>query len=373
MARFAWNWGLSRRIDEYRETGRSSNAIEQHRQLNADKKLLYPWMYEVSKCCPQESLRNLDKAYKNFFEGRARFPKFKRKKRGRGSFRLTGSIKVFYNKVQLPRLGKIRLKEKGYLPTDPHILSATVSEKAGRWFVSVCVEEEIQIQAIENKGPVAGVDLGITTMATMSDGTVFQNPKPLRRYEARLKRLHRAVSRKPRGSKNRARAVLRLQRVYARIRNIRLDTVHKASTWLARTKSVIGVEDLNVSGMVKNRHLSKAVSNVGMYEFRRQLEYKAGWYGSRIVVAKRFYASSKTCSRCGSVRELKLSQRVFICDACGLHMDRDLNAAVNLEGVAASWAETLNACGEESAGLLPMQQVELASVKQESNTMMDVS
>lgn len=371
VTRFAWNWGLRRRIDEYSTTGSSSNAIEQHRQLNAVKKLLYPWMYDVSKCCAQEALRNLDAAYKNFFEHRARFPKFKPRKRGIGSFRLTGAVKIFSDRIQLPRLGRIRLKEKGYLPLERHILSATISERAGHWFVSMCVEEEIIPRP--NSGPIAGVDLGITHMATVSDGTVFGNPRALKRHERKLKRLQRSLSRKKKGSKNRGKARLKVAKLHFRITNIRKDALHKATTWLAKTKSVIGVENLNVSGMMKNRHLAKAVSNVGMYEFRRQLEYKAEWYGSRVIVADRFYPSSKTCSMCDSVQEIGLSDRTYACAACGLEIDRDLNAAINLEKVAASSAETLNACGEESAGPPLTGRVELAPVKQEANTKGDVS
>ena len=370
VARFAWNWGLSRRIDEYRATGRSSNAVEQHRQLNTIKERLFPWMYEVSKCCAQEALRNLDRAYRNFFEGRARFPRFKSRKRGAGSFRLTGSIHVTHDWVQLPHLGKIRLKERGYIPMDAHILSATVSNEGGRWFVSVSVQEEAEPHP--NWGPIAGVDLGINRMATVSDGTIFENPRALKRRERRLRRLQRSVSRKRKGSMNRVKAVLKVQRLHLRVRNVRLDALHKATMWLARTKSAICIEDLNVSGMQKNRHLAKAISDVGMYEFRRQLEYKTKWYGSRLVVADRFYPSTKTCSGCGSVQDMELSDRTYACPMCVLAMDRDLNAAINLQTVAASSAETLNACGEESAGVAHMSHVELASVKQEANTIRSV-
>jgi len=366
VARFAWNWGLHRRIQQYRATGRYENAIEQSRILNRYKKIFYPWMYEVSKCCAQEALRDLDRAFKNFFEGRAKFPKFKSKKRGVRSFRLTWRIKVFYDRIQLPRLGKIKLKEKGYLPVDTKILSATVSERAGRWFVSITVEQEIDVP--KNNGPIVGVDLGIATMATVSDGTVFSNPRVLRRYERKLKRLQRSLSRKKKGSSNRAKVRNRLARLHLKIANIRKDAIHKATTWLARTKSVIVVEDLRVSGMAKNHHIAKAVYDVGMYEFRRQLEYKTRWYGSRLIVADRFYPSTKTCSSCGyAVREMPLSERVFRCPRCGLEINRDLNAAINLKKigmVAASSAETLNACGEERF----MPQGRCSSMKQEANT-----
>jgi len=244
-ARFAYNWGLARRKEEYKNTGHSSNAFEQHKQLNALKKIDFSWMYEVSKCAPQEALRDLGKAYKNFFEGRTAFPKFKSRKERIGSFRLTGAIRVSKDAIQLPRLGLIRIKEQDYLPTNLHILSATVSERAGRWFVSVLVEKEIPVPI--NPGEIAGVDLGIKSFATVSDGAVFKNTKALSRYERRLKREQRAISRKKKGGNNRKKAVRKLQTAHARISNIRKDVIHKATTWLAKTKSVVVVEDLNAS------------------------------------------------------------------------------------------------------------------------------
>jgi len=183
VARWAWNWGLARRIQEYEETGRSSNAIEQHRQLNALKATEYSWLYNYSKSIPQEALRDLDKAYQNFFRRKKNgekpgFPKFKSRKRGIGSFRLTGAIRVEEGRIRLPRIGWLRLKERGYIPTEGvHILSATVSERAGRWFVSVQCREEIEVaRAI---GEPVGVDLGIKEMAVCSDGRRFENPRAL--------------------------------------------------------------------------------------------------------------------------------------------------------------------------------------------------
>ncbi|MDP7080384.1 MAG: transposase [Candidatus Undinarchaeales archaeon] len=341
-ARFTYNWGLARRIELYEKEKRSTNSIELHRELNRLKVKVYPWMYEVSKCAAQEALRDLDTAFKNFFTGRARYPRSRSRKRGASSFRLTGTIKVFENAIQLPRLGRLRLKERGYLPTDVHILSATVSERAGRWYVSVLVEEEIDVPI--NGGPSAGVDLGIERLATVSDGTVFKNPRSFSRYERKLRRMQRSLARKRKGSKNRKKTVHRIQRVHARIGNIRRDAIHKATSWLARTKSVVVVEDLNVSGMMNNKHLSKAVSDVGFNEFRQQLDYKTEWCGSRLVVADRFFPSSKRCSRCGHVkRRLRLSERTFMCGKCGLRIDRDLNASHNLEKLAVSCTESLNA------------------------------
>jgi putative transposase len=344
-ARFAYNWGLARRMEEYVMTGKSSNAIELHRQLNALKKTDFPWMYEVSKCAPQEALRDLDRAYRNFFEGRARYPRPRSRKRGVGGFRLTGSIKVSPNSIRLPRIGILRLKEKDYLPTSGvHILSATVSEKAGRWFVSVQVEEEIQVP--RNTGPVAGVDVGISKLATVSDGAVIENPRALSRFERKRKRLQRSLSRKEKGSRNRLDAKVRLARCDFRVACIRMDALHKATTMLARTKSVIGVESLDVAGLLKNHCVAKQLADAGVGEFLRQLEYKARWNGGTTIAAGMFFPSTKRCSRCGAIKdEMPLSERIFKCEVCGFEADRDLNSALNLEWwVAASWAETENAC-----------------------------
>jgi putative transposase len=189
-ARYAYNWGLRRKIDAYEATGTSPTAIDLHRELNALKRTELGWMYEVSKCAPQEALRNLDRAFAHFFrrvelkkqgklKGPVGFPRFKSRKRGLGSFRLTGSIHIFEDSIQLPRLGRLRLKERGYLPTSGvNILSATVSERAGRWFVSVQVEEEVPAPT-PAKGEAIGVDLGVRTLATRSDGIVYENPKAL--------------------------------------------------------------------------------------------------------------------------------------------------------------------------------------------------
>lgn len=349
-ARFAYNWGLRIKIDEYEGTKKSPSAIELHRRLNLLKQTEFPWMYDVSKCCAQEALRDLDTAFKNFFRRvkqgeKPGFPKFKSRHKGIGSFRLTGSIKVTSGKVKLPRLGWLRLKEKNYLPQDAHILSATVSEKAGRWFVSVQVKEE-QPEP-ELKTEVCGVDVGIKNLATLHDGTTFDNPKELSKLRERLNRAHKRVSRKKKGSKNREKAVRRLQKLYYRIGNVRKDALHKATTAITKQYGVIGIEDLNVAGMMQNHKLANAVSDASFSEFHRQLMYKSGWNGGQIVQADRWFPSSKMCSQCGTKKDtLKLSERVFLCECCGLTIDRDVNAALNLKNHTGS-SPGINACGDE--------------------------
>jgi putative transposase len=323
------------------------NAIELHRRLNALKSTELPWMYEVSKCSPQEALRNLDRAFSNFWKSRRTkrrmgFPKFKSKKNGIGGFRLTGTITVSSDRIQLPRLGTIRLKEKDYLPTDAKILNATVTERAGRWFVSVLVEMEMpEYNGVKDKKDVVGVDLGIKTLATVSDGTVYENPKPLKTRLGKLRRLQRAVSRKVKGSRNRRKAADRVARLYLKVSNIRKDVLHKITTYLTKTKSAVVIEDLNVAGMLKNRCLARSIADLGFGEWRRQMQYKGDWYKCRIVVADRFFASSKTCSVCGEINEnLTLADREWVCEGCGTRHDRDFNASINLEHVAASSTET---------------------------------
>lgn len=348
VARFAYNWGLRIKIDEYEATKKSPSAIDLHRRLNVLKQTEFPWMYDVSKCCAQEALRDLDAAFKHFFRRvkageKPGFPKFKSRHRGIGSFRLTGSIKVTSGKVKLPRLGWLRLKEKDYLPQEAHILSATVSEKAGRWFVSLQVKEE-QPEP-EPKTEACGVDIGIKNLATLHDGTTFENPRELSKLRERLNRAHTQVSRKKKGSQNRKKAVKRLQKLYLRTGNVRKDAIHKATTAITKQYGMIGIEDLNVSGMMKNHKLANAVSDASFSEFHRQLTYKAEWNGGQIVQADRWFPSSKTCSGCGTKKEiLTLSERVFCCDICGLTIDRDVNAAINLKNNTGS-SPGINACG----------------------------
>lgn len=380
-ARWAYNWGLQRKQDEYRKTGKSPSAIDLHRELNALKQTDVPWMYEVSKCAPQEALRNLDNAFAHFFrrvklkqqgklKGRLGYPTRKSRKRGLGGFRLTGTIAVFSGAIQLPRLGRVRLKERNYLPTTGvKVLSATVSEQAGHWYVSVQVEQERAVPI--NTGPVVGVDLGVKALTTLSDGTVISNPKPLKRRLKKIKRLHRALTRKPKGSNNRKKAARTLGKEYRKVGNQRTNTLHQVTTLLAKTKSVIVIEDLHVAGMLKNHHLAQAISDVGFAEFRRQLLYKAEWYGSQVVVASRWEPSSKTCSACGWVDDdLTLADRVFHCQypGCEQVLDRDLNAAINLSKLAESSPDSQNACGGESAGHGREAVVKLSSVKQEPDT-----
>ncbi len=366
-ARFAYNWGLARKQEDYKAGKKTSSAVDLHHEINALKKTEIPWGYEVSKCAFQEALRDLDDAFKHFFRkcklkkegkwhGKCGYPRFKSKHKGLGSCTFTGSIHVYPDAIQLPRLGLLKLKERDYLPMNCKIGSATISEQAGRWYVSICVHEEVD-EPTAAKGEVIGIDLGVKTLATLSDGRTFDNPKVLRKRLTALKRTSRRHSRKKKGSNNRKKAQRRLAKMHARIARIRRDALHKATSQIvAKTKPdterprVIVLEDLNIAGMLKNRTLSRAIADVGMYEFKRQIQYKAFFAGIQVILASRWEPSSKTCSACGWYNpDLTLVDRMFVCHDCGYVTDRDYNAAKNLAKLAEELPgvpREVNACGD---------------------------
>jgi len=287
-ARFAHNWAVER----CRRAGRPISAIVLHREWNAWKRRNAPWWEEVSKCAPQEAFRNVQRSYTNHRAGRAREPRFHR--RGvKDSFRLTGAIRVVSGRVQLPRIGEARTKESTH-KFHGRILSATVRREVDRWFVSLAVERE-RTDPVPVVGPVVGVDLGLSSFAVLSDGTRLDSPKALALSLRRLQHRSRLHARKERDSKNRARSARSLARLHYRIRCRRRDFLHQATTELARTKSVVVVEDLAVANMARNHSLARAISDAGWSEFRRMLEYKADWYGSRVAGS-----SPETVNACGA-------------------------------------------------------------------------
>ena len=337
-ARRVYNWALADRIARY-EAGEKTNHYEQKRRFNALKHEEFPWIQDTAYCVTAEAFRHLDTAYQNFFRrvkqgaNAKGFPKFKSRKQGIGSFTMRGCIHIEGNRIKLPRIGWIRLKEKGYLPTNgAKILSVNVSEQAGRWFASVQVEVEVP-DPDPGQGDPVGVDFGIKTLAVCSDGATFENPKAMRAWERKLKRLQREFARRKRGGKNREKTKAKIAKCHAKIANVRKHALHDVSYHVtAKTKpSTVVVEDLNVAGMLKNHCLAKAISDVSFGELRRQIEYKGQWYGVDVVVADRFYPSSKTCSGCGSKKPLlKLSERKFVCEKCGFVGHRDVVGATNI-------------------------------------------
>jgi len=407
-ARFAYNYGLARKLEVYKETGQRISAIDLQKELTARKHSDLPWLKNASKWIVQNALRDLDKAYDNFFRRlterkagkkhkKLGFPQFKKKSDGRGSFRLDKPIRVFEDCIQLPRLGIIRLKEHSYISTSGvKVLSATISERAGKWYVSVLVEEVVP-EMVEASGKLIGVDLGISSLAVCSDGRPpIKNPKALQANLKRLKRSQRHLSRCKKGSKNREKARHQVARLHARIANIREDALHKATSSivhapltpserislktslasflpLPKTKAeqkktrkqvkkflhqttgvnaplrpqVIILEDLNVDGMKRNRKLARAVSDVGIAEFRAQVEYKSLWNGEMLLFADRFFPSSKKCHGCDwEWKDMELSDRIFVCQnpKCRFYLvpqDRDFNASENLAELGYEYLRSL--------------------------------
>jgi len=341
VARFVYNWALADRIERY-GNGESTNKYEQKRRFNGIKDEQFPWIRKTAYVVTQEAFENLDTAYQNFFrrvkQGAEQkgFPKFKARARTTPSFRVRG-VKVDHGRIRLPRIGWVRLKENGYLPIDgAKVLSATVSQRADRWFVSLQVEEEAP-QHPRPTGKPIGIDLGIKSRAVCSNGMILDNPKALYQYEKKMARLQRELSRRNKGSQNWHKTKCRIAKLHYRIACVRRHTSHEFTTAvIAKAKpSQIVIEDLNVRGMVKNHCLAKAVSDSAMGEIRRQLTYKADWHGTEVIEADRWYPSSKTCSECGNVKTLlRLSDRKYVCEACGAVIDRDLNAAMNLAALA---------------------------------------
>jgi putative transposase len=374
VARFAWNWGLATWQQEYAmwreyQCGPRPSEVSLRSALNAIKAAAFPWMLEVTKTAPQQAIKNLGAAFKNFFEGRAKYPKFKKKGVARDSFRADNgpdkahpnAVQVDGKRVKLPIIGWIKMREA--VRFVGNIKSAIVSRTADRWFVSLSIEVD-HVPPVRETQVVGGVDLGVKTLATLSDGTVIKGPKALRRNLKTLRRCSRAHSRKVKGSANRRKSAARLARLHARIANVRQDALHKATTEIVRKFTVIGIEDLNVRGMMANHCLALAISDIGAFEFRRQLKYKAPMNSSRVAVADRWFPSSRLCSDCGHLHaSLTLADREWICDGCGVVHDRDGNASINLKNFAASSAVT--ACGAISAGLGLATKTKLTAVKQE--------
>ena len=340
-ARFAYNWALAEWKRQY-EAAKVDPALPKpsqaalRRQLNAIKREQFPWMLEVTKNAPQMAIIQIGQAFQNFFAGRARHPQF-RKKGVHDRFTLTNDqFSIDGCRIRIPNLGWVRMRES--LRFAGKLMSATISRVADRWFVSITVDTPdcSHLSKAENQGAV-GVDLGVLALATLSTGEAIPGPKAHTALLARLKRLSRSLSRKQKGSANRVKAKANLARLHARISHIRQDALHKLTTDITRRFHTIGIEDLNVRGMVKNRHLARSIMDMGFFEFRRQLEYKAARRGGVVVVADRFFASSKTCSACGhKLDDLPLSVRQWTCPVCGAVHDRDVNAAINLKKVAES-------------------------------------
>ena len=346
--RFIYNKYLAENIQNYKDNGTFISGMDFSKWLNNDfipNNPEFIWIKEVSSKSIKQSIMNGEKAFKNFFKGKAGFPKFKKKGKS--------NVKMYFvknnptdclcerHKIKVPSLGWIRLKEKGFIPTNQIIKSGTISIEANRYYISVLIDEEIVKPKLNDFG--IGIDLGLKDFAICSDGKTFKNinkSSNVKKLEKKLKREQRCLSRKYEFLKKRGgtatrqniqKQQLKVQKIHQRLTNIRTNYLNQCINEIVKTKpSYIVLEDLNISGMMKNKHLSKAIQNQKFYEFRNKLKHKCEQFGIELRIVDRWYPSSKTCHNCGNVKKtLRLSDRKYICN-CGYVSDRDYNASLNL-------------------------------------------
>lgn len=344
-ARFAYNWALEEWNRQY-EAGEKPTAFKLDKLFNSIKKKHFPFVLEVSSAACQKSIINLGTAFDRYIKLISGKPIFKKKNSSDGFSLDKRLTKINERTIYIPKLGLIRMREN--LRLTGKIMNVTISKVANRWYASIAVEmDETQFNPTTS-AEVVGVDLGVKTLATLSTGEVYHGPKSYRKSMKTLAKLQRRASKKKKGSKNRKKANDKVAKVHARIANVRKDYINKMTTNLVSRFRTIVIEDLNVKGMLKNHKLALSLGDSSFGEIRRQLEYKSQAASVMLIVADRWFPSSKTCSCCGTVKKnLSLSERTFNCE-CGFTLDRDLNAALNLKNLAADSAVT--ACGENSSG-----------------------
>lgn len=355
VARFAYNWALSEWKKQYQQE-QKPNEANLRKRFNSIKIEEFPWMLEVTKSAPQQAIKDLGQAFTRFFKKKSKYPRFKKKGK-HDSFRVdngpttigSNAVQIKDNKIKIPKLGWVRMTET--LRFKGQIKSLVVSRKANRWFASISVETSDIPQSRKNQG-VVGIDLGVKSLAVLSKGEAFVGAKPHTQKLTRLKRLSRQLSRKKKRSNNFKKASMRLANLHLDIANIRKDYLNKTTTNIVLNYDKIGIENLNVKGMSSNRKLARHILDQSFYEFKRQLEYKAQMYGSEIIIADRFFPSSKLCHVCNWKNEkLELKTRNWVCAECNTLHDRDYNAAKNLELLCTVSSTETNACGMESSGL----------------------
>ncbi len=343
--RFVYNWALRQKTDAfYDEQQRLSYKDTSLALTQLKKQPEYSWLSEVSSVPLQQSLRHLDKAFLNFFEGRAEYPTFKKKRHQQSATYTANAFKWDGKCLTLAKMDEpLNIVWSRPLPDGAIPSSVTITkDSAERYFVSILVAEDIA--HLPQTDTSIGADLGVKSFVVLSDGEVVGNPKFFHKDEKKLAKAQRRLSKKKKGSKNREKARRRVARLHARIADRRRDFSHKLSTRLIRENQTICVESLHVKNMVKNRKLSKAISDVGWSEFVSQLEYKATWYGRTLVKIDKWYPSSKRCFACGHILDsLSLESREWTCPECGVQHDRDINAAKNIHAVGLTVVE---ACGE---------------------------
>jgi putative transposase len=329
-SRFAYNWGLAEWKKQY-EAGKKPTARIIRTAFNAIKPVDFPWVFNVTKCAAEQAFIDLGTAFKRFFRHIGGYPSFKKKGTHDSFYLSNDQFKISGNRVRIPKLGWVKLTES--LRFSGKILSATLGRVADKWFISLSVQmETTPVKESYTCALVVGVDLGVKDLATLSNGETVEGRKPLKQLSHRLARLQRHLAKCTKGSKRYIRQKMKIARLHYRISCIRKDGLHKLTHHLCQSFRVICLEDLNVSGMLKNHKLAKAISDMGFYEFKRQIGYKATLFRNFIVEVDKWFPSSKKCSNCDHKKEeLKLSERTYHCDECGIEIDRDLNAAINIE------------------------------------------
>ena len=343
-ARYVYNWALRLRSDAYYKEQKRIGYHESSTELTKLKQRDdHQWLNDVSSVPTQQALRHLDRAFRNFFEGRANYPTFKKKRGMQAAEYTTSAFKWDGQSLTLARMdAPLDIHWSRSLPQGTKLTTVTVSkDKANRYFVSMLVEEDIKPLPVVNKQ--IGLDLGLKSMVITSDGHTHGNPKFFAKDEKKLAKAERRKAKKKKGSKNRAKACLKVARLHARIADRRRDYQHKLSTQIIRENQIVCVESLQVKNLLKNHKLAKAIADVGWGEFVRQLEYKAAWYGRAFIKIDKFYPSSKRCFDCGHILDsLSLDIRAWTCPECGAQHDRDINAAKNILAAGLAAAD----CGE---------------------------
>lgn len=343
--RYIYNWGLALNNELYKKEQKKYSTTELGKMLTQYKKEAL-WLNEVSNATLKEALRNLDRAYTNFYKGRAELPKFKSKKHCKLSFYSRYEKVKFYENgtVNLEKIGKVKCKSSYDLDLTKisKFSNPNISYNGRCWVLTFGIEKELEQIQLTNE--IIGIDLGIKDLAICSNNMIFKNinkTRVVKSLKKRLRKLQRKVSKKYLFNKkggsyiktsNIIKLEKRIKKLHRKLKNIRLDYIHKSTTSIVKTKPCkVVMEDLCVNGIMKNKHLSKAMQEQCLYEFVKQMKYKCEWLGIEFIQVDRFYPSSKTCSCCGNIKKnLKLSDRTYMCDKCGLVIDRDLNASINL-------------------------------------------